>query len=286
MSKTQTLAVIQIAIVAHAIDRAYRASLGDIFVPLWEDAEQAQRDSIVAGVEMHLANPDTTSEELHQAWLDEKLAEGWVIGAMKDLANKIHPCIAPYGELPPEQKAKDHVFRAVVHALAAIELPEPPVSAAPVLAAVVDADIPTGHRLVRYIGHRPDWEDRLYGSGLYFITDQVRAVPNTIATLFLQHPDVFDEPPAASMLRVEPASSAQQPDDTKKLLDKAQKHKDDARRDETQIQDMYDTIDRMADKDALINFAKVNYKHDLKKQVSIENLRTKAKQLVDQFGVV
>ena len=36
---------------------------------------------------------------------------------VKDAERKEHPCCVPYDALPVEQKTKDYLFRAVVHAL-------------------------------------------------------------------------------------------------------------------------------------------------------------------------
>jgi hypothetical protein len=72
----------------------------------------------VVGVEMHLANPNATPEDSHKSWMDQKLKEGWVFGEAKDGNAKTHPCLVPYEQLPPEQRAKDYLFRGVVHAIA------------------------------------------------------------------------------------------------------------------------------------------------------------------------
>jgi hypothetical protein len=53
----------------------------------------------------------------HEAWCDHKIADGWKYGPVKDAGKKEHPCLVPYDELPPEQKAKDYVFRAIVTSL-------------------------------------------------------------------------------------------------------------------------------------------------------------------------
>lgn len=84
----------------------------------WDDAPQWARDSAVNGVVLHLENPATTAEESHESWCAEKLANGWMYGPEKDATRKTHPCLVGYDSLPPEQRAKDHLFRAVVHALA------------------------------------------------------------------------------------------------------------------------------------------------------------------------
>lgn len=107
----------RIARVTHEVNRAYCASLGDTSQAGWEEAPDWQRDSARNGVRMHLANPDATPADSHASWLAQKDAEGWTYGPVKDPETKRHPCFVPYGALPAEQRAKDYLFRAVVHAL-------------------------------------------------------------------------------------------------------------------------------------------------------------------------
>lgn len=110
--------VIEIARVAHEVNKAYCEALGDTSQPSWEDAPQWQRDSAANGVKFHLLNPDAGPSHSHDEWLKEKEAAGWKYGPVKDADKKEHPCFVPYDQLPTEQKAKDFIFRAVVHALA------------------------------------------------------------------------------------------------------------------------------------------------------------------------
>jgi RyR domain len=107
-----------IARVCHEVNAAYCAALGDPTQTLWEEAPQWQKDSAIAGVELHLANPNLGVDASHQAWLEHKRAEGWTYGPIKDPEKKEHPCYVPYADLPAEQKAKDFIFRGVVHAIA------------------------------------------------------------------------------------------------------------------------------------------------------------------------
>lgn len=107
----------QIAKVAHEINRAYCQSLGDNSQPTWEGAPEWQRSSAINGVIYHLNNPDAGPDHSHNEWLKEKREMGWKYGPVKDAEKKEHPCFLSYEELPPEQKAKDYLFRAVVHAL-------------------------------------------------------------------------------------------------------------------------------------------------------------------------
>ncbi len=108
----------QIARVAHEVNRAYCEALGDNSQPAWEEAPDWQRSSAINGVNFHIANPDVGPDHGHNAWFAEKQATGWKYGPVKDAEKKEHPCFVPYDELPTEQKAKDFLFRGVVHALA------------------------------------------------------------------------------------------------------------------------------------------------------------------------
>ena len=109
-----------IAMVAHMINKAYCESIGDMSQPAWEDAPAWQIASVVNGVKLHIKNPNTTPEQSHESWLQEKAADGWAYGETKDLDKKLHPCFVPYNELPESQRTKDHLFSAVVTALSKI----------------------------------------------------------------------------------------------------------------------------------------------------------------------
>jgi hypothetical protein len=109
---------LEIARIAHEVNRGYCAALGDHSQPAWEDAPDWQRASAVAGVRQILAHPETTPEQSHVSWLAQKTAEGWRYGEVKDPAAKTHPCFRPYAELPFEQRAKDYLFGAAVRAVA------------------------------------------------------------------------------------------------------------------------------------------------------------------------
>ena len=106
-----------IAKVAHEINRAYCEALGDTSQPAWEQAPNWQRDSAINGARFHLDNPNASPSHSHESWLAEKAATGWKYGPVKDPEAKEHPCFVPYDELPVEQRAKDYLFRAVVHVL-------------------------------------------------------------------------------------------------------------------------------------------------------------------------
>lgn len=106
----------QIAIVCHEANRAYCQTIGDDSQKPWEEAEQWQRDSAIKGVEYAALHPDAPPSAQHGAWMEDKLAQGWKYGPVKDAAKKEHPCIMPYDGLPLEQRIKDSLFRGVVFA--------------------------------------------------------------------------------------------------------------------------------------------------------------------------
>lgn len=107
-----------IAQVAHEVNRAYCAALGDHSQALWHAAPQWQRDSAVNGVRFRLAYPGGSPSASHASWLCEKIKDGWSYGPVKDPAKKLHPCFVPYEQLPQEQRIKDYLFIGVVDSLA------------------------------------------------------------------------------------------------------------------------------------------------------------------------
>lgn len=111
----------QIAKVAHEINKAFCEAFGDFSQPEWKDAPEWQVTSAINGVVFHLLNPDAGPDHSHISWLKEKEQDGWKYGPVKNPETKEHPCFVPYDELPTEQKAKDFLFRQVVHSLQSIE---------------------------------------------------------------------------------------------------------------------------------------------------------------------
>jgi hypothetical protein len=116
----QPMTPAEIAWVCHEANRAYCETLGDESQVPWDEAPQWIRTSAVTGVLHALKLPDGTPEDQHNAWLEEKRAEGWVYGPVKDADKKTHPCVVPYHELGVAHKRKDYLFRAVVKALTSL----------------------------------------------------------------------------------------------------------------------------------------------------------------------
>ena len=107
----------EIAIAAHEVNRTYCQALGDHSQPPWSTAPLWQKKSVRDGVRAYAMDPDRTPAQAHKAWWAQKQSEGWRYGPEKDPQARTHPCMLPYSELPAEQQAKDHIFRAVVRGM-------------------------------------------------------------------------------------------------------------------------------------------------------------------------
>lgn len=115
--------VLDIAMVCHEANRAYCIALGDFTQRPWSSAPDWQRESAEKGVRAHLKALAETGDVLpphasHESWLAEKERDGWKYGAVKNETLKTHPCFVPYESLPAAQQRKDHLFAAIVKALA------------------------------------------------------------------------------------------------------------------------------------------------------------------------
>lgn len=260
-------AILTIAQVAHQINKAYCEALGDTSQVNWDDAPDWQKESALHGVEMHLGNPDAGAEASHESWLAQKEADGWVYGEVKDADAKTHPCILPFSELPVEQQAKDAIFRAVVHAVNALDattlLPEVAASQAP----VVQYSVQAGTLPIRYIANREAHSDNLYSTGIWQV-GETKAIPRSIANKMLKHPDVYeisDDPVVSATVAEEDKS----PDNREKM------------------QETYDMVNAM-EKDAIKSFIKTqfNLDVDLRKHKEVATLRAYAIRLADQYGML
>lgn len=99
---------------AHEANRLWCVAHNDDTQLQWWAAPEWQRESAVRGV-IGVWNGNTP-ERQHEAWMEDKLKDGWVYGDVKDPEKKTHHCIKPYAELDPVQRAKDHIFVGVVQA--------------------------------------------------------------------------------------------------------------------------------------------------------------------------
>ncbi len=176
---------------------------------------------------------------------------------------------------------------------------------------------------VKYIGREDPFYDRLYGSNLPFVPGQVRVITDLdLVAKFLRHDDCFErvvlepavaatvpapvQPPAAPTgegsssesgaapqapvaptgdVRQGKDESAQEPeDDTATRLAAAKKLEDDQKLAEQNRLDLVQTLDSM-DKDALQEFGVTKFSQKVPKNLSVEKMRARIVEMIDQYGV-
>ena len=108
----------EVAKITHEANKSLCETQGDFSQLSWNDAPDWQKAPVINGVKFHLENPTATPENSHENWLKEKAEDGWKYGEVKNPEIKEHPCFLPYNQLPPEQRAKDYLFRSIIHGLA------------------------------------------------------------------------------------------------------------------------------------------------------------------------
>lgn len=108
------LDILDVARIIHEANRAVQRTTGEEVNPSWEAAPDWMVESTLQGIQGVLEG--NAPEQSHESWMAARLADGWVYGPEKDVARKIHPCLVPYDELPPEQQLKDRLFVAIVRA--------------------------------------------------------------------------------------------------------------------------------------------------------------------------
>lgn len=110
-------AVDDIACTAHNAVMAWARSQGDYSHEIWTNSSAEHKDSMRAGVIAQLKNPDRTPESNHQAWLEQKVKDGWTYGETRDETAKTSPALVSYRELPASFRRRNAIFQAIVNAL-------------------------------------------------------------------------------------------------------------------------------------------------------------------------
>ena len=109
--------IAKIAQVCHEANKAWCEANLDNSQKSWEDAAEWQINSAIQGVKYRLENPDAKEDAQHNAWMEDKISNGWVYGVVKDEKLKTHPCLVPFELLPMVPQQKDKLFCAIVDSL-------------------------------------------------------------------------------------------------------------------------------------------------------------------------
>lgn len=118
---------------------------------------------------------------------------------------------------------------------------------------------------VKYIGKRPIYRDGVYNTGITWAAGQTLLLPDEQAKKLLRHADVY----VLGSANAKPAILK----DNNVAIDA-----------ERTLQDARDLIAGM-EKDALVDYAKNNYRIDIDKRLSVPKLRAKVTGLIEQYGV-
>lgn len=106
-----------IAQVAHEAIRSYRIAIGGGTMDYWQYIPKEAKDSYIARVEYIFNNPATTAMQSHDAWIKNKLDNGWLWGEVEDEKLRTHPMMVPFSKLTLEHQTEDALFIALVAAL-------------------------------------------------------------------------------------------------------------------------------------------------------------------------
>jgi len=123
----ELITIEEAARICYEANRAYALALGDTSFPDWSSAPSWQQETNITGVKYFLRTVRyygdgserlrQIPERLHESWMEQKRADGWGYGPVKDAEKKEHPCFVPYSELPKAQRAKDHIFAGILRGL-------------------------------------------------------------------------------------------------------------------------------------------------------------------------
>ena len=141
-------------------------------------------------------------------------------------------------------------------------------------------------QIIQYIGKRAYHSDSLYGTGDW-VNGQKKEVSETTASKMLKHPDVYSE---SAVLQ---ESNSQE--DGRKLFSMAawpgvkqievvhdQPKKNDI--DDNGDQAARDAVNAMDSKEAIADYARVNFNQMIPKTLSVENMKQRALTMIDQYG--
>jgi hypothetical protein len=109
----------EIARVAHEANRAMQFVQNDACPSQpWDAENEFVQELSCNGVRM--IRMGYSAEEMHNEWCEEHKAAGWTYGPVKDAERKTHPCLVPYKDLPPTQRHKTELMRAIVVTLSIV----------------------------------------------------------------------------------------------------------------------------------------------------------------------
>ena len=217
----------------------------------WDDLSEETRGRYETGVNFHLANPEATAADGHKNWLER------TVGVPDKTREE-------FDSLSAKEKMERVLFLSIVKECSKVQ-PEIKVVkiAAPAPQLVQASKLP-----VKYIGHRAQYRDGIYGTGIIWKQGEVILVDEPSARKMLKHADVW--------------TLAAQEEQAKEAPEKPKEKEDET---EESVQAAKDSVARMG-KAAMLQYAETNFAGvKINQNIGIEKLREKVYGLIDRFGV-
>ena len=123
--------------------------------------------------------------------------------------------------------------------------------------------------LIRYNGHRPEYKDALYDTGMW-TRGQVKEVPDAVAHKMTKHADVYSE-----------VHSGAEREESKGVIVVEEKEKPP---EDNHDQNAVDAVQAMDSKDALADYAKINFGQTVPKTMTVENMKQRIITMIGQYG--
>lgn len=144
--------------------------------------------------------------------------------------------------------------------------------------------------LIQYKGHRPEYKDAIYGTGMW-ISGQVKEVPDAVARKITMHADVYSEANTGAGIsggisdnidatRNDLFCMAAWPESERVIVieEKEKTLENDP------DQNAVDAVQAMDSKDALADYAKINFGQTVPKTMTVENMKQRVITMIGQYG--
>ena len=98
----QTMKVAKMSFINQA-DTSVKVAKATFDIKNFDDYKKIDRDTLV----------DAVAKNAHEVWAQQRMADGWTYGKVRDNNAKKHPMLIPYEDLPESEKAYDKLFGEV-----------------------------------------------------------------------------------------------------------------------------------------------------------------------------
>src|SRR4051812_23405536 len=102
----------KVAQYCHEAARYYSQEAGFHVDPDWSVLPAHKKEAAIKAVRFFAGNPVSRPADLHNLWMQEKLAKGWKLGDYSDEL-KQRPCLVPYHQLSDLQKGRILLFYGI-----------------------------------------------------------------------------------------------------------------------------------------------------------------------------